>query len=302
MGNVIQFIIISLFVISCGNSNRVYKSATYASLESVQQLYLQEASGYQTDSHGFIYTDECDSLLFSSLYAISRGQEFDILAARDSEGAWHRRPAMDCHLQENGSSISRDMLVGVMAYSLYFHRLDILEDMWQYGNNHNWKMGIDQRLFDTRTILTPNLGGLLARAIKHLGGSNHLESRFPPVYTSTPGFESHLTLLQIWMEGRIAREISNRAMSTLDSILDHSPNNPLANAMYHKFNDGNQSKATELLLNTWPQDKLPTSTNWCSRWRTQRADDDSSFEPCPTEGRIHSGGDLLFTIMVITEE
>ena len=268
-------------------------------LSQVRQLYLDQIYNHVT-IEGFILVDECDSLLFSSLAAIARGEEIQIDAAKDASGAWHRRPAMDCHLQLGGSSISRDMLVGLMAYMLYFSRLDLAEQLWEYGKKHSWTMGQETRPLDTRTILTPNLIGLLARIIHHMGGKDHNERFLPPIYSTAPGYVSHLTMLQMWMEARMSGSLGGLSIQQLDQIRTDSPRNPLAQAMYHKYVDGDQSLAKELLLSIWPQDRLPTSEDWCDPWRTQRADGDSGLEPCAA-GIEHTGGDLLFVLRIMED-
>jgi hypothetical protein len=75
-----------------------------------------------------------------------------------------------------------------------------------------------------------------------------------------------------------------------------NPNNPL-----HQFLDGNEDRAIDILLNTFPNDRLPTSSDWCTDWYLSESPDGAGLVPCPERNRIHSGGDFLFITRLILE-
>lgn len=268
-----------------------------AQYEFYRQLHL-DARG----PHGWSYAFDCDGLLFSSLSAIGAQAEFEVEAAEGEYGQFFRKPLDygSCYDEQGdgGSDISRDMLVGLIAYAAYANRLDILERLWDYGQDHDWKMGRDRKA-DTRTIMTPHLVSHLARIIEALGGKSHPESYLPLSYATDPGFVSHLTLIQVWTFGHTHGYVTDQQLDALKTIAGHSPNNALAQALLHKYTDGNQQLASQL-LSTWPADHLPTNADWCEEWRTQRADGDSGLSPCDGD-RTHSGGDFLFAAGVVLD-
>lgn len=260
---------------------------------------LAKASPH-TGEGDWVEDDNCDALLFNSLLQVGSGLPIDIELAQSSrtEGRWYRNPShTGC-----SSDISRDMLIGLLVWAYHNERLDILEGLWDYGSSNAWKMGRElSGRTDTRTILTPNLIGLLARAIYNLGGEKHLARHTAPSYKVVPGYKSHLIMLQILLDGRIAEGITEEQLEALESIAAESPENALAQALLHKYTDGDQTIATKLLLDKWPVDRLPnTERDWCDHWRVQRADGDSGLQPCRDgEYQEHSGGDLLFTAGLI---
>lgn len=291
--------IVAIFVTpACGTLvNKPVETTSDIRLLNYQFSYYESQArfGWETEP------DSCDSILFASLSAIARDREFDIEEARDENGMWHRRPAMDCHLQPNGSTISRDMFVGIFAYILHFRRLDLAQQIWNYGIDHNWKMGIETRDLDNRTIFTPSTIGLLARIIRHLGGEDHPERFIPGVYSVEPGYRSHLTLLSIWMESIIRKGILDTELVYIEGILKHMSRNPLALALYARYTNGNQDRAIEELTSVWPHNRLPTTADWCEGWRLQRSDNDSGFNSCSYGNRPkeHSGGDFLFAARIV---
>lgn len=263
-------------------------------------LLYRDLAAPLRDSHGWAYPKDCDGLLFSALQGVAEDREFDIEAARDPDGAWHRRPLEYGPCYQSGSGeggeISRDMFQGLFIYCLHFQRLDILEGVWTYGYIHNWQMGIG----DSRTVLTPAGIGRLARIIRHLGGVSHPDYLTPDIYSATPGFPAHLTLLSIDMEGGMRGALTETELSTVREIMMQDPYNPLAQALFHKYTDGDQGEAIRLLLTVWPETRLPTTSDWCEAWRIQRDITDSSLQPCQRDTpETHTGGDLLFVAQLI---
>lgn len=243
------------------------------------------------------FPDSCDGLLFSALDAVARDEPIDINLAEGQPGQWFRNPSHNCYdTGAAASDISRDMILGLMIYSVHFDRKDILEDLWSYGKIHKWNMG--RGVGDGRTVLTPATIGRLARAIHYLGGIYHAEAEIPDLPSTNPGFVSHLTLLGILLDGKMAEHIDSANLDALHTIVSEEPRNPLAQALLHKYTDGDQSVASGLLVSIWPSDRLPTSADWCEEWRLQRADSDRGLQPC-ISGITHSGGDLLFVSSLI---
>lgn len=244
------------------------------------------------------WDQECDSLLFASLQNVGESKQFDVEEARDSGGQWHRRPDWAaCESGPNDSTISRDMFMGLFVYITVNKRLDLAESIWDYGTAHNWKMGSDNAV-DNRTYFTPGMVQLLAKITSYLGGKQYkAELAIPQVYGSEPGFPSHLTMLHIYLNGKMDGQINNNQLDALRAIEKHSPDNALLRTLLSKYTDGDQSGALES-LRIWPTDRLPTNADWQSDWRTQRADGDPSFAP-GTDSNPHSGGDFLFVAAIL---
>lgn len=298
----IRSLFIFIFCISsCGVSPMTHKQISVSSMEKLEtrtELYRSRATnGWQS------YSKSDDGLLFACLSAVALNREFAVELARNPDGQWFRNPgAVLAPLEQGHSTISRDMFTGLFMYILHFQRLDLAEQIWEYGEARGWKMGEETREFDNRVYFTPTMISLLARIIHHLGGTDHYLARLiPQVYSTIPGYESHLSLLTIQMIGNIQGHIGLLELGALNKILKHMAHNPLAQALFHKYTDGDQSIATELLLDIWPSDRLPNKKqDWCEDWRTQRSDGDTGFGLCPKERNPqHSGADFLYVSALI---
>jgi len=255
-----------------------------------------------------------DGLLFASLQAVARGVDFQVEDYFDSKGQVYRNPSMAMATYQLGpreSTISRDMFVGLFCYCLHFGRADILEKVWSYGWRHGWKMGQENRRFeftllgrkfsvlgDNRVWFTPGLILLLAALIAHLKGRQRISSLLVNIWQpigSVPGYQSHLSMLHIYLNRRIRGEIVTWERKVLDKILEHSPRNALALALAGWHEDARAELASQ-----WPADRLPTKHDWTEEWRTQRADNDVGIVwGEPDNIQPHSGGDLLFVEHVL---
>lgn len=288
-----------LLCLACGNPGHEQRSTTTPT-EALRERYSEYSTLIltQRDEHGFIYASDCDSLLFSSLTGSIIGP-IDIGSAEQKPGKFVRLSNPD-NIGKCNSDISRDMLTGLFLYLDRWEDQRTLLRIWDWGSSHNWKMGDG----DDRTIMSPGLIGELASVLYHVshGKVDYAERHIPQVYTPIPGYQTHLLMIQLLTEGRIAGEVSTRQLSALQKISLENSENPLAQALLHRFTDGDQSKATELLLSQFPGGRLPDTRDYCDMWRTQRADWDTGLRPCPDRGQIHSGGDFLVAAAVILGE
>src|SRR5687768_2231383 len=145
------------------------------SREQKFNLYLKNL---KQDKYGFVESDRCDSLLFTSLTGCVPQVEVNIGAAFDGE-LWHRRPVdkpcFDCNTGENlgsKSSISRDMLMGLAWYCYHNKRLDISEQIIKHAMS-NW--GLMGKATDIKTLwsrcqIMPSLFATFCWISYRLGG------------------------------------------------------------------------------------------------------------------------------------
>lgn len=297
-------LILVLLSQACGRKEKP-KSSTLSEevqskLKAKADLYLSLSPSVQ-DADGFIEWDHCDSLLFSSLYAVGGGK-VDIPAARDSDGMWHRRSLNqpECYNEADGataSSISRDMLIGLLWYIWRAKRLDLANDLFDYGVSHDWIMGKGDA---SRIYFTPGLQATLAEIIHRLGGTDHSAYRaIPQAYSKNVGFAAHLDILHILLRAELVGHMDQAALDIVKYNYDRSPQNALFAYAWHRYSDADQTETVNALLNEkwFPADRLPTSSDRCESWLFQR-DPGKDWEPCD-EGRTHSGGDYLFVTKLL---
>lgn len=292
-------LLVLLLVVSCSTGKEhASRPSTSISEQLVGRVELYRSLSPAVPGT-WAYPESCDGLLFSALTAVAQGESIDIDTAQGEPGQWFRNPGKECYPDSSASDISRDMILGLMIYAVHFDRLDILEGLWTYGQKNNWVMGRG----DDRVVLTPSMIGRLARAIAHQGGETHAEALIPDIPSREASYQGHLSLLGIFLDGKMAGSIGPFQLDALRELAEKMPGNPLAQAMLHKYTDGDQSVATELLLSTWPDNRLATRSDWCEEWRTQRADNDTGLQPCTgKEPEVHTGGDFLFVAALIRGE
>jgi hypothetical protein len=186
------------------------------------------------------------------------------------------------------------MLLGVILYAVHFNEPGILDDLWSYGESNNWVMG--EGVLD-RTLFTPPMIALLAEARYKLSGVDIAARYLGQTYDTAPGYRSHLSILKMVIKAKLGG-LSAWDKRNLRILKDKNPTNPLIQAMYARHIGGDYTAALVHLLKDFPADRLPTTNDWCSEWRTQLKAGDNFLKPCPGN-KTHSGGDFLFVSAII---
>ncbi len=240
---------------------------------------------------------DCDSLLFTSLTEAARESSFDITRFRDKRGAWHRNVDHDCYVMGNsGSTISRDMLLGLYWYTWIKRRRDIAKQLLAYAWEHNFIMGKGEI---SRTYMTMNMLNTLAHLNQALGNKLswperillYLPTSFPRF---AEGYEAHLAVLHMLLREEMGLHGYQEAF---DIYRQEHP----ANALF-LYAAGMPHAAKEMLMDSrlFPRYRLPTEKDRRGGWLWQR-DWGDSWLPGSGEKR-HSGGDFLFVSYLILRD
>ena len=244
---------------------------------------------YSDLSPGGAHETDCDGLLFRSLLEAGRGRSYNVEAWRDNTGKWQRNPTWACE-----RATSHDMIRGLLVYLWSQKRLDLLEDTWHYDG----LFVMDDRDWRISTLL-PDTISTLALTIHKLGGHDHWQrSLASPCIKGLTGFKAHLQAVN--MLHRLSLGVADdKSYECIVDMTTRQPNNAFYWAIRGRY-EGDQTTATSLLLNEsyWPADSLPTSVERCDAWITQR-DEGKDWEPCPQEGKTHSGGDFLIAAAIV---
>ena len=265
------------------------------------------------DSYGWILTDDCDALLFSGLTSVA-GRDPSLLEARNESGQWFRRPLSyePCYVPESGkgSTISRDMFMGLLWHLWRKQDLQTAEELFGYGLSHDWIMGEGEA---SRIYFSPALQATLAEIIFRLGGQNHTFHRNIPQawFPSLHDFPLHLQTLHILLRGELFKGLGSTTIHFILSGADAEPNNALtqlAKAIYHT---GDYNAVADLLLNEqwWPTTRLPTTHDRKTEWLNQRrfytveGEVNPDWLPFLDEpAQEHTGGDFLFVAKLLLEQ
>jgi hypothetical protein len=287
-----------ILLFGCGSESKKTSPATSDNIEKLRSKYqfYQQQNKTKVDNNGFIETDSCDSLIFSALANV---KDVKLTAAELEPGKWLRRPTEypECYSSgESRSNISRDGLLGVIYWAVYHKDSNTLKRLWDYGESHNWVMG-EQGW--THSIYVPDHIALLAQALYYTSnGKYDYTARFVimPEFTPETGFRAHLQQLQLLIRKKIYNKDESFANKVRQKLKEQNPKNPL-----HQFLGGDEQVAVQLLLDLFPNDRLPNSSDWCAKWLLEQAPDGNGLKSCPDENVEHSGGDFLFITRLILE-
>jgi hypothetical protein len=257
----------------------------------------------QQDADGFIESQECDSILFSGLVGCIPGVQVNLDAAFDTaSGQWHRRPcSKPCFPEHSKSTISKDMLLGILWYAYHNKRLDISEKIIQtaIGNFGIMGQAVNLKTLLGRCLISPSLLGTAAWVSYRLGGPSRPILRAIPQVESKDliGYQAHLSVLHVMLRNELTGKQGNK------DVLEHHYARNNYNPLFC-LATGRDDEAGIALMNGafWPTRTLPTTRDRREPWLLQR-DFDQSWTPDYTSAyKIHSGGDFLFCYWILNRK
>jgi len=262
-------------LISCGQVEKAEpQDATLDDVRFTLNELKEEAINYTNQDTGWL-ANGCDGMLWNGKYAAAADRG-DIRASEsDISGRFSRTPLKKCwDKKDNGakSTWSRDMALGFIYWAYRTNNLSVLQDHADYGVANQWKMG--DPLGDFRVVYTPQMIGLLYKAIYALGGKANHNRLWPTSWTSgLVDYESHLQVLNIALQGEIAERlkeadamprqpltmetrttltagelslsVSDTMFKRLEEHVIREPNNAFFQAIYSKYT-GNYTDAINL--------------------------------------------------------
>lgn len=197
-----------------------------------------------------------------------------------------------------GSTISRDMLVGLAWYAWHNKRLDIAESVVSCAMK-NW--GVMGEGDYARINIMPGLFATFCWISYRLGGPSRAWARWIPADNGAKldDYQAHLQILHILLREELAGK-SGKFDSIKAYHAARQPNNPLFQSAV-----GQDLKALELLTNErlWPSDRLPQAVDRKTQWIPQRDEGDDWKSVKGLDGfKHHSGGDFVFLYWLITRK
>jgi hypothetical protein len=233
-------ILLSIFLLGCGEKPKTVKNVAKirAGYDS-RQVPFDQIAGWPSDHDN-------DGSLWSGL-AARAGMAVDVSAAIQSNGRVTRRPFKDSLVpSESASSVSNDMILGVISGLLYQKKVKTLESVFNYGKVNSWVMGYPAYMVG-RVVLKPNNIALLARSIGHLGGPKYQEGLIPLIYVplQDSDYPTHLQLVSFV----VARDVGEANFFNeliVQETCSYNQNDALAMAVC-----GNYERAADLLLSDY---------------------------------------------------
>lgn len=277
-------------LISCAKVKAKEQSADL-NLSQKFDFYLSESEKLKK-SDGWL-TDDCDSLMWSSLYK-AIGGNIDLDLARDEGGKWHRTTSHDCYPARSKSEISQDMILALMFSTLHEKNLDRIEKLIAYGENHpgplgTWKMGEGDI---TRSLLRPPLQKLAYLIRDNLKGQKQFVSL---------DFTDHLSTLHLFLLAKLQNGANSETVLWFRYYADKSPKNALFSAIAKRYGIAVKIDPNKILMDEslFPSDRLPGSVERCEQYLWQRDEGSNDWKPCPNESKTHPGIDFLIAAAIV---
>jgi hypothetical protein len=254
----LRLILILSMLTACGRHKSQNTDSGEPDVTPTLNTYLSLSSTVG-DSYGFL-GDTCDSLLWTDLYDTAGGK-VDLTQAEISPGQWKRNPSTQC------TSISRDMILGLLTYIWHSRDLNMIEQLIDYGEANSFKMSVQSET-DGAEIMTPDIIATMYEIRYRLGGPDSTARLFAQSLWvgGQTGYLAHLQVLHIFLRALMIGSVTNNELSLLQQHSQQNPDNALFAAVYHKYLDGDQTQAINSLLNValFPSGSLPTNENYCS--------------------------------------
>ncbi len=265
------------------------------------------------DEHGWTRDTKCDGLLMNSIYSLSGGPA-DIPQATWGDGRWERHWLKNCYPNGSKSTISRDMMAGLLLWLQARQRVDLIEQIIAYGEQHSfqgfpliWIVGQGEL---GRVDQPPSFVSKIYRLREKLTGKpNPYPQMKTQVLDKCRSYTCHLTVLEMLFEYRLDGTMTVSAQQYLRALADSHPRNALFNVLYGKLaqSSAHVGRALDTLLDPtlFPEDRLPSNHDRCNDYifsREEREEDGSvnrNWLPCPNEPRtVFSGTDFLFAAAI----
>ncbi|MFK7873072.1 MAG: hypothetical protein AB8C84_07865 [Oligoflexales bacterium] len=273
-------------------------------LRRKRTLYM---SKFKKDDFGWIRDTKCDGLLFNAIASLS-GVNIPMIKARNKEKRWFRHASQNCYSSGGAkSSISRDMLLGLLLWIYSEKKNDILNELIQYGSHHKnpegiWVMGegdiyavgVNERLQKTFFMM------------QNFFSRTPFPSEDGHSWFFHYGYEGHLEVLHMLLRISMRRGFYQKESDLIQEYVSSSPNNALFGFVSHLISDGDFSSIAGLLSDDFfPQDRLPSTRDRCSFYLWERRHHEENgllsqdWAPCPQQEKVFSGIDFLFIVHLL---
>ena len=258
-------LIVLYLVVTCpGCSKNKSKEADPAPVSAQARV-----SGYKhqipfiQDSYGFVGT-RCDSTTFTAaLLAFAPFKiAVDLYLAETEPGKWERH-AVDCYatdLNDDGKpdSVSETSLE---VYLMVLHRLlsmpdrqtarDELARIIAYGESNGWVMGQGPVEFTNILVLVPLIYEMEYRFNNEGNAVKELTSKSFDFDSILKGHKGHVAAFIGLLQGRITGQVETAILLFFETLAGTFPSNPIYQAMFHRFKDGDQSAVDDIVMNDY---------------------------------------------------
>jgi len=187
------------------------------------------------------YRHRCDKLTFRALASAFGNRELLEGHEYGAPGQFHR-DVETCYPGDSRSEISLDGYLS-LAHHIWTYQDDtLLQRIISYGRNNGFVMGEGPIKYTNILLLVPTLYGMQSKLT------------LVDFDSLLAGYKGHIVALYIHLKGRVNGRISDLELHVLEQLVRSNENNPLYQAIYHTYLDGDQSEAISILMKDFPPD------------------------------------------------
>lgn len=210
---------------------------------SNEEMYLQYLEYLDEANNnwelGWPDVHDCDGLVWSGV-ACAAGIKVDLEPAFH-EGRFERRPYKSCYpddLDGNGqpdsrSTISNDGMVAAMLCIETQQRIDMAQEMADYGEKNGFIYGEPFPDRIAEVFLKPHFQGLLGRIARQ----NRSYSKIPlALFYSAEDYVAHIQTLAILAETKVSGGVSSENLALLEKYLQRDPDDYLIRSVLGVYN------------------------------------------------------------------
>jgi hypothetical protein len=249
----------------------------------------------------------CDGALFTSLHGLLC--DYVDLKQFEKEGRLCREETCSCKEQgRSKTNFSKDMAVGLQLGFSLKPDYDLFRRVIDYGNSKNWIVCEADDIQDVigRCTMSPKI---ISRWSDLLKAGSLTDIGEDDAYIINTEFPAHLDIVSIMTSATLYGAISGLEKWTIEQQAQRVPENLLFQAAAARFAGTDPDKVARKLLESFPEDRLPNTTDYCTDYLYQRDrirfDGDGKeflnpdWLPCPDRQEEHLGTDFLFAAWVL---
>lgn len=238
--------ILCIFVTFCGKNKSHITDGSYDELLMRKRIYMEEVARLKHD----LYRHRCDKLTFRSLASAFGNRELIEEHEYDAPGKYHR-DITPCYPEASRSEISLDGYLSLAHHIVTYKDSSLLQRVISHGEANNFVMGDGPIEYTNILVLAPFLYSL-ENKLNLI--SDDTKMGLADVNVLLKGYKGHIAAMLILLSGRINGYLNDFEIAMMEQLRDANPNNPLYQAIYHRFVDGDQSAAIRILLEDFSEE------------------------------------------------
>lgn len=239
----VRILIFCLFLVSCQWTHPSKDTENpYDAAKSKREVYLELID----DVYSLV--DRCDAVTFVGLF--DRYGKRIGLYEHYYDAHWHR-DVEPCYPDDSRSEISTESMLGVLHALWGRGDRESIADIRNFGDENDWRMadGPDEyvRLLHLRPLITWMLD------------SPELKTFEIDPWSVIGGYRANVIADYIALKGDVLGSINKIELDALEVMVKNQPESPIYQALWHRYTDGDQARALEILNNEnlFPLDSLP---------------------------------------------